>query len=51
MHFCSLHGGELMKTLQISAGGNGTRISDFMNSQSIFLPKHLLPLPTNNETI
>lgn len=40
-----------MKTLHISAGGRGERISDYINEMGLSVPKHLLPIPTEGKTI
>lgn len=40
-----------MKTLHISAGGRGERIAAYIASIRPFLPKHLLPIPTEGRTI
>lgn len=40
-----------MKTLQVSAGGRGERIASYITSIKPFLPKHLLPIPTDGKTI
>ena len=40
-----------MKTLNVSAGGRGERISSYTASIQPFLPKHLLPVPTKGKTI
>ncbi|MEK9201445.1 MAG: hypothetical protein AAB944_00580 [Patescibacteria group bacterium] len=40
-----------MKTLHISAGGRGERIATYIASFRPFLPKHLLPIPTDSKTI
>jgi NDP-sugar pyrophosphorylase family protein len=40
-----------MKTLNVSAGGRGERIADYIASFKPFLPKHLLPIPTEGKTL
>lgn len=40
-----------MKTLHVSAGGRGERIAAYIASFRPFLPKHLLPIPTDGKTI
>ncbi len=40
-----------MKTLHISAGGRGERIAVYIATIRPFLPKHLLPIPTEGKTI
>lgn len=40
-----------MKILHISAGGRGERIASYITSIRPFLPKHLLPIPTDGKTI
>lgn len=40
-----------MKTLHISAGGRSERIAAYIASVRPFLPKHLLPIPTEGKTI
>ena len=40
-----------MKTLHVSAGGRGERIAAYISSIRPFLPKHLLPIPTEGKTI
>lgn len=40
-----------MKTLHVSAGGRGERIAAYISSIQPFLPKHLLPIPTEGRTI
>lgn len=40
-----------MKILHISAGGRGERIAAYIASIKPFLPKHLLPIPTEGRTI
>lgn len=40
-----------MRTLHISAGGKGERISSYIHSQGNSYPKHLLPIPTPSRTI
>jgi len=40
-----------MRMLHVSAGGRGERIAAYIASIRPFLPKHLLPIPTNGETI
>jgi NDP-sugar pyrophosphorylase family protein len=40
-----------MKTLHVSAGGRGERIAAYIASIRPFLPKHLLPIPTEGKTI
>ena len=40
-----------MKTLHVSAGGRGERIAAYIASIKPFLPKHLLPIPTEGKTI
>lgn len=40
-----------MKTLHVSAGGRGERIAAYISSIRPFLPKHLLPIPTEGRTI
>ena len=40
-----------MKTLHISAGGKGERIAPYIATIQPFLPKHLLPIPTEGKTI
>lgn len=40
-----------MKTLNVSAGGRGERIADYISSFKPFLPKHLLPIPTEGKTV
>lgn len=40
-----------MKTLHVSAGGRGERIATYIASIRPFLPKHLLPIPTDGKTI
>lgn len=42
---------ESMKTLHISAGGRGERMASYISSIRPFLPKHLLPIPTEGKTI
>ncbi len=40
-----------MKTLNVSAGGKGERIAAYIATMSPFLPKHLLPIPTDGGTL
>jgi NDP-sugar pyrophosphorylase family protein len=40
-----------MKMLHVSAGGRGERIAAYISSIRPFLPKHLLPIPTEGKTI
>lgn len=40
-----------MKTLHISAGGNGTRIASYISSVPLDVPKHLLPIPCAGGTL
>ncbi len=40
-----------MKTLHVSAGGRSERIAAYIFSIKPFMPKHLLPIPTEGKTI
>ena len=40
-----------MKTLHVSAGGLGSRISSYCQTSGVHVPKHLLPLPVPGKTI
>jgi len=40
-----------MKTLYVSAGGNNTRLKNFLKENFNNIPKHILPLPTKRLTI